>query len=583
MTIILRLQGLDVKAGTEDIRTFFEHLHIPEGGVYIVGGRLREAFIAFNTEEDAQLAMRSTGKSLKGSEVALHVSSMPELEQKLKSLLKRRKPFPTQLPVKKPQPSPDANVFPSNESPPEPYTENLPPPTAQPVDANAATLPQLLHPDIDNSQPSNVDSLDSSTAFLLGVCTVLQGLQSSLQSKNNDAVPRVEFHKADPRVVCNEMRARKDNLDSRPGYVRLFGMSASVTKEVICQFFKGLSVQEVIVNVDLGRSRGCLVKFANMQDANAALLFNQQSMGPVCVEVRGATEKMWTGAVQECEAAFDAGESVKPQQNPLKETANQEPKNTFAQRRKRRPVDQLPSKSSKKPRLDHDPTAAFSPLMEYTVMVKNLPKEMTKTEIKELFGCPNMAHNKVLHLLDVNSKRTDTAFLLFNSNEDYEYAMNLTGCHVGSDAIEVTSVTKKVMREMMENAHPRSLESCPKTDLMKGSARKRKLNPVKTSKEAPSVNFDPAAQTCLFVRNMPADVQRTDVKRLFSKFHQLMKIILLYNREGEGIGEAVLQFKSEKLAELAHRLHHGQDFLGTQVLLTRINVKQMEDILARNI
>lgn len=67
MTIILRLQGLDVKAGTEDIRTFFEGLRIPDGGVYIVGGRLKEAFIAFTTERDAQLAMRYTEKFLKGS------------------------------------------------------------------------------------------------------------------------------------------------------------------------------------------------------------------------------------------------------------------------------------------------------------------------------------------------------------------------------------------------------------------------------------------------------------------------------------------------------------------------------------
>lgn len=82
-------------------------------------------------------------------------------------------------------------------------------------------------------------------------------------------------------------------------------------------------------------------------------------------------------------------------------------------------------------------------------MARNLPKNMTKTEIKELFACPDIAHNNIQILLDKKGNRTDTAFLIFNCIEDYEYAIDLSGCHVGSGTIQVSSVTEEKMRNMM--------------------------------------------------------------------------------------------------------------------------------------
>lgn len=456
MTVILRLQGLDVRAGTEDIRTFFRCLHIPDGGVYIVGGSLREAFIAFATTRDAQLAMRFSGNFLKGSEVTLHISSMEELEHKLKSLLKTKNTFPTHNTVKRPQPSPDANLSPLNAEPHTPSTSNLPPTTATKLDGTSANLPQLLYPSASNVQDSN--AVDPNMAFLLGICTALQGLQSN-KRENDDAMPGVDFPKTE--VVSNEVRTPEQTLTSEPGYVRLFGLPATATKEDICHFFKGLTVQEAIVNVKLGLGRGCLVKFASVQEACDALLFNQQPLGLVCVEVRGATEKMWTSALQECENAFGVEERARPKQSPPGETASHN------QQIKRQSLSQLLSNSPKRPR---DTATALLPTVEYTVMVSNLPKTMTKTEIKELLGCPNIAHKNILHLLDKERNRTDTAFIILNNTVDYNYAMNLTGCHVGSDTIEVSSITKKIMRDMMAKTQSRSLGP----GKMKKPHRKRK-------------------------------------------------------------------------------------------------------------
>ncbi|XP_056142726.1 RNA binding motif protein 12Ba isoform X2 [Lampris incognitus] len=260
MTIVLRLQGLHVKAGAEDIRKFFDGLHVPEGGVCIVGGSLREAFIAFTTERDGQLAMRFSGSLLKGTRVTLHISSMAEVEHKIKSKLKHKKLAKLRRPVKKPQPRPPADS---------------PPADPRTVAAEAAVLFDLI----------------------------LQGLQQSQHTQNTEEVQSPHCMKSDETslALADDFPSPEEAAMVKPGYVRLFGLPTLVTKGDICHFFEGLLVEEVIVNIKLGLKSGCLVKFANFQDGCDALLLNGQQLGSACVEVRGATEKMWNSAVQECE------------------------------------------------------------------------------------------------------------------------------------------------------------------------------------------------------------------------------------------------------------------------------------------
>ncbi|KAM4580570.1 RNA binding motif protein 12Ba isoform 1-T3 [Odontesthes bonariensis] len=573
MTIILRLQGLDVKAGTEDIRTFFDYLHIPDGGVYIVGGRLREAFIAFSNDRDAQLAIRQSGLLLKGSMVTLHISSMAELEQKLQSLLKKKT---SALTVGKPQ-SLSAAEHTLNARSHVDNIANLSSSAAWPIDPDTANLPpsnaQHTHPDSENEPASSAKPLDSSTAFFLGLCTVLQGLKST-----HTAVPEVDSPMADsPAALSEEVSTPEQTLNSKPGYVRLFGLSASTTKKDICHFFKGLTVQEAIVNVRLGPGHGCLAKFAKVQDAFDALRFDRRSLGSICVKVQEADEKMWTAALQECEQAFNVGAGHKPQQHSLNQSANLRNKSTSVLHLKRPAATQFPFKPSKRPKSVADPKTPLSQTMVYVVMVSNLPKSITKTEIKELFRCPNISHKNILHLLDKAGNTTDTSFVIFNSTEDFDYAMNLSGCHVGSGAIKVSSITKAEMKLMMAKTHPKNQRSCltdPRLQRRSGALSEMVEVP-------PSVHQDQAAQMCLFVRNMPASVKKSQIKSLFCKDKLKMEdIVVLHDSEGNGIGEAVLRFESEKLAAHAQRIH-GRDFLGTKVLLTRITLKQMEDILAK--
>ncbi|KAM6909666.1 RNA binding motif protein 12Ba [Xenentodon cancila] len=547
MTKILRLQGLDATAGAGDIRTFLECVRIPDGGVYIVGGSLREAFIALSCDRDAHLAMRRTGHFLKGSKVTLHISSMEELEHKLQSLLKGGRS--SQLTVKKPQPQSHDNVTLLKTRPPDKNPANLSfSPPAWPRDPDTANQSQsnAEAPDVGNLQ-----HLDSSSAFLLGICTVLNGLKSV-----HATVPKADVPKVESAAVLSEA-IKEPTTDSKPGYARLFGLPASTTKEDISQFFKGLSVQEVIVNVKLGVRYGCLVKFSKLEDALDALSFNQQPLGSGHVEVRAADEKMWIGSLQERKDAFDVGVRLNDKQHSLREVANHRIQSVPALKFKRQRVDQFLSKPPKKLKLSTDSKTPLPPTKEYVVMVSNLPKTITKTEIKQLFGCPNIPHKNVLHLLDRKGNTTDTSFLIFNRTEDFEYGMNLSGCHVGSGAIEVSSITKKIMREIMLKTH--QSHQRPRLRDPRKHYKRRQARPGETLRTPPSMNPDQGTQKYLFMK--------------------MDDIILLKNSDGTGTGEAVVRFESERLAALAYRIH-GKYFLGSKVLLTRINIKQMDDILA---
>ncbi|CAL8290958.1 unnamed protein product [Merluccius merluccius] len=88
MAVVIRLQGLRITAGSEDIRNFFTGLKIPDGGVHIIGGEKEEAFIIFASDEDARRAMIRSGGCIKGSPVNLLLSSKSEMQSLLEESTK---------------------------------------------------------------------------------------------------------------------------------------------------------------------------------------------------------------------------------------------------------------------------------------------------------------------------------------------------------------------------------------------------------------------------------------------------------------------------------------------------------------
>lgn len=88
MAVVIRLQGLRVTAGSEDIRKFFTGLKIPDGGVHIIGGEQEEAFIIFASDEDARRAMTRSGGCIRGTPVNLLLSSKAEMQAMLEESTK---------------------------------------------------------------------------------------------------------------------------------------------------------------------------------------------------------------------------------------------------------------------------------------------------------------------------------------------------------------------------------------------------------------------------------------------------------------------------------------------------------------
>ncbi|XP_053571174.1 RNA-binding protein 12B [Bombina bombina] len=104
MEQIVRLQGLP-KAGTSgDIRRFFSGLAIPKGGVHILGGQLGEAFVIFQSPEDAQTALRQAGGDIKNSAIQIFLSSKAEMEHTIDIWFGAKRPGPGLEKVKKPVP-----------------------------------------------------------------------------------------------------------------------------------------------------------------------------------------------------------------------------------------------------------------------------------------------------------------------------------------------------------------------------------------------------------------------------------------------------------------------------------------------
>ncbi|XP_037532261.1 RNA binding motif protein 12Bb [Nematolebias whitei] len=83
MEVVIRLQGLSGMADSGDVRRFFTGLHIPDGGVHIIGGKREEAFIIFASDEDARRAMTRSGGCIMDSPVTLLLSSKTEMQKLL--------------------------------------------------------------------------------------------------------------------------------------------------------------------------------------------------------------------------------------------------------------------------------------------------------------------------------------------------------------------------------------------------------------------------------------------------------------------------------------------------------------------
>nr|XP_015213598.1 PREDICTED: RNA-binding protein 12B isoform X1 [Lepisosteus oculatus]XP_015213599.1 PREDICTED: RNA-binding protein 12B isoform X1 [Lepisosteus oculatus] len=240
MAVVIRLQGLRIDAGSEDIRSFFTGLKIPDGGVHIIGGELEEAFIIFVSDEDARRAMIRSGGCIKGSPVHLQLSSKTEMQNVLEASTRTKEASKSRI-----------------------YNERL--------------------------GLRRTDSRAGSSAFTESF--------SEVQSKD----PLHLGSPSDPIVsVKRKIRYPRKILpcNSDGYYLHLHGMPFSVTEKDVRMFFQGLEVEGILLFQNKhGQKNGRgIVKFATLRDASEGLKRDREYIGSRFVEVNCCTEKEWINA-----------------------------------------------------------------------------------------------------------------------------------------------------------------------------------------------------------------------------------------------------------------------------------------------
>ncbi|XP_036395035.1 RNA binding motif protein 12Bb [Megalops cyprinoides] len=239
MAVVIRLQGLKITAGSEDIRNFFTGLKIPDGGVHIIGGPLEEAFIIFASDEDARRAMSRSGGCIKGSPVNLLLSSKAEMQNILEANTKK----------------PEVNKR-------RMYNEGF-----RRADAH---LPSPTFADNLLAEARRMDHL-------------------GMGSTSGSAVQK-EMHIHQTRKT---LAAGTDGL-----YLHLQGLPFSVSVEDVRLFFHGLQVEDVILMKNRrGQNNGSgIVKFATLHDSHEGLKRDREYIGSRFVEVNSCSEQQWIEA-----------------------------------------------------------------------------------------------------------------------------------------------------------------------------------------------------------------------------------------------------------------------------------------------
>ncbi|KAF5901096.1 RNA-binding protein 12B-like isoform X1, partial [Clarias magur] len=232
MAVVIRLQGLRITAGSEDIRSFFTGLRIPDGGVHIIGGEHEEAFIIFASDEDARRAMTRSGGCIKGAPVNLLLSSKSEMQKVLQES------------------------------------------TRKPEAVSRRNYKDVVKRPAVEGRPTSL----------------LEGMKVDMRRGDNQ-----NMGNRPPPASPNDSRAQNKPGVNDCLYLYLSGMPFSATKEDVRVFFEGVQIDDLIfMRNKFGMFSGCgLVKFRTREDATEGLRRDRKYIGPRYIRVMPASEHQW--------------------------------------------------------------------------------------------------------------------------------------------------------------------------------------------------------------------------------------------------------------------------------------------------
>ncbi|NXA21117.1 RBM12 protein, partial [Ibidorhyncha struthersii] len=628
MAVVIRLQGLPIVAGTMDIRHFFSGLTIPDGGVHIVGGELGEAFIVFATDEDARLGMMRTGGTIKGSKVTLLLSSKTEMQNMIELSRRRfetanldmppanasrsgpppssgmsgRVNLPTTVPnFNNPSPSvvtasttvhesnknistfstasmgtappnlgstfgsptfsstipstaSPMNTVPPPPIPPIPAMPSLPPmpsippipvpppvptlppvPPVPPIPPVPPVPPMTPMPPISGMPPMNPPP----------VAPLPTGMNGSGAAVNMNSGLNPLFigpmNPVNPIQMNSQSSVKPIPINPDDLYVSVHGMPFSATESDVKDFFLGLRVDAVHMLKDhVGRNNGNgLVKFFSPQDTFEALKRNRMLMIQRYVEVSPATERQWVAAGGHITFKQTMGPSG--QVHPPPPQAHPRSKSPSGQKRSR----------SRSP---HE--------QGFCVYLKGLPFESENKHVIDFFKKLDIVEDSIYIAYGPNGKAIGEGFVEFRNEADYKAALCHHKQYIGNRFIQVHPITKKAMLEKIDMIRKR---------LQNFNYDQREI--LMNAEGEPGL-----PKLCAHISNIPYNITKMEILQFLEGLAvEENSVQILVDNNGQGLGQALVQFKAEDDARKAERLHRKK-LNGRDVVLRLITVEEMRDI-----
>ncbi|XP_071243154.1 RNA-binding protein 12-like [Salvelinus alpinus] len=611
MAVLIRLQGLPIVAGTMDIRHFFSGLTIPDGGVHIVGGEHGEAFIVFATDEDARLGMMRSRGAIKGSKVSLLLSSKTEMQNIIEfnrrrfktgnvggaagngsragppvntcgrgSLRNTLQGFSNTTPatvtraasahetIRNKNVSTFATTSMGNMPPS--FSNNFSSPNLTMGSSMRTTMSSLnsvpppIHPlttmpslpPMPSIPPMPLPPPVFSVPPVPTVSPLTQGppvLPMSLSHMGsmppfNPGVPPPSGLAPNHMFVGHmnpllnlqaHMKAAIGNSDEL--YVHLQGLPFSATEMDIREFFCGIVVDSIRkVRDNIGRSSGrALAKFFSPQDTFEALKRSCGMLRQRYVDISPATESQWM-------SVSSGGNGVGGQAHSKSSNVPQD------QHRRSNMSSVSPStRDHARSRSPHN--------KEFCVYLKGLPYEAVNKQICEFFKNLNIMEDCIYIAYEPSGRATGQGFVQLKDEMDYKVALSCHMQYMGSRFIQVHPISKKAMFEKIDSIRQR----------MQGVDKKNNSESGKNPRN------------CAHISNIPYNVSKKDV-HLFLKgiavFEESLKVLV--DSSGNGLGQAVVQFRGEEDALNAERLHR-QKLNGRDAFVHLVTFEQMK-VIERN-
>ncbi|KAM4032939.1 RNA-binding protein 12 isoform 1-T3 [Anomaloglossus baeobatrachus] len=634
MAVVIRLQGLPIVAGTMDIRHFFSGLTIPDGGVHIVGGEQGEAFIVFATDEDARLGMMRTGGTIKGSKVSLLLSSKTEMQNMIE--LSRRRfetanvdippansnrpgpppnpamstasvmsrvsmpstvpnysspptstvstvtsvvdssknvatfstasignappnlgaafcnpaftsPMPTapQLPSVPPPPIPPMPTIPTLPPMPSippmpvpPPVSSLPPvPPVPPIPPVPPVPPMSSLPPLTGMPPLNVPPVGP-----LPTGPLPTGMNGSGSQMNSNINP-LFLGPVNP-IPLNPQNLMKPPppLNHDDPYVALHGLSIPVMEHDVKEFLHGLRIDGLVFLKDhMGRpTGGALVKLLTPHDTYEALQRNRMLLGQRFIEVAPASERQWVMS------GGHVGKHSTGHHGPLRimQQSMGRSKSPSARRRSR----------SRSP---HE--------RGFCIYLKGLPYEAENKHVIDFFKKLDIIEDSIYIVYAPSGKATGEGFLEFSNEADYKTALNRHKQYMGNRFIQVHPVTKSQMIEKIEQIR-KKMQSFNYGD-HKDCALDFELD-----KHCPRLWGH--------LSNLPYNISRKDVFMFFNLEGVAVEessVHVLTDNNGQGLGQALVQYRSEDDARKSERLNRKK-LNGRDAFLRVVNNEERKEI-----